>query len=76
MRRTPTKIIDKRAENRQGKCYGFAFLFGLISWALFDNGKVGAGFLFAFFSFILYWIASKIKTVFHKTYEQATYVKR
>ncbi len=76
MSRTPEKIIDKKAENRQGKCYGFAFLFGLISWALFDNGKVEAGFLFAGAAFLLYWIASKIKTVFHKTYENATYIKR
>lgn len=70
---TPEKIIDKKAENRQGVLFGIAFILALLSWGSFSNGDIGAGFWFAGSALLLGWIAAKIKTTYHKYIEGAKY---
>jgi hypothetical protein len=70
---TPSKIIDKKAESRQGMVLGIAFVLALISWVSFSNGNVGGGFFFAGSAILLGWIGLKIKTTYHKYVEGAKY---
>ena len=71
--RTPETVRNKSAEKFRNFLVVVGLFAGLLSWGAFDAGNDGNGLIFAIVCGALLWIASKVRTVRHKTGEVGVY---
>ena len=60
----PNKIVDKKAESRQGWCFAIGLFTAFIAFGCFSDGGIGAGLVWTLISGGLFWGGASIKTTY------------